>query len=122
MNSFEWKYKNIINKRRNKKIAAKTELKAGQDKAVKLQTYDFKSFYWSKVLCQWWSTTLLTTTRTNTDNNLSASIKWYKNSNFCLIFKRSCLKQTKNKKSATFSSPNITFFLLLTDYMYGQEI
>ena len=44
MNSFEWKYKNIINKRRNKKIAAKTESKAEQDKAVKLQTYDLSLF------------------------------------------------------------------------------
>ena len=44
MNSFEWKYKNIINKRRNKKIAAETESKAEQDKAVKLQTYDLSLF------------------------------------------------------------------------------
>ena len=32
-------------------------------------------------------------TPTTADNSLSPSIKWYKNSNFCLIFKGSCLKQ-----------------------------
>ena len=33
------------------------------------------------------------TTPTTTDNGLSSSIKWYENSNFCLIFKGICLKQ-----------------------------
>ena len=30
------------------------------------------------------------TTPTTTYNSLSPSVKWYKNSNFCLIFKRNC--------------------------------
>ena len=33
------------------------------------------------------------TTPTTTDNSLSLSFKWYENSNFCLIFKGSCVKQ-----------------------------
>ena len=33
------------------------------------------------------------TTPTTTDNSFSPIIKWYENSNFCSIFKRSCLKQ-----------------------------
>ena len=33
------------------------------------------------------------TTPTTTDNSLSSSIKWYTNSNFYLVFKRSSLKQ-----------------------------
>ena len=37
-----------------------------------------------------------------TDNSLSSPIKWYGNSNFCLIFKRSCLKQ----KSSIYTPPN----------------
>ena len=45
---------------------------------------------------------------TNTDNSLSPSIKWYENSNFCLISKGRCLKQ----KTATFNPPNIIFFLM----------
>ena len=43
------------------------------------------------------------TNSTTTDNSLSPSIKWYEFSNFCLIFKRNCLKQ----KNATFTLPNI---------------
>ena len=39
-------------KEKMNKLATKAELKAEQDKRVKLQTYDFKSFYWSKLLCQ----------------------------------------------------------------------
>ena len=38
-------------------------------------------------------------TSTTTDNSLSPSVKWYKNSNFCLIFKGSYLKQKKQKKT-----------------------
>ena len=33
------------------------------------------------------------TTPTTTDNSLYPSINWYGNSNFCLLFKGSCLKQ-----------------------------
>ena len=43
-------------------------------------------------------------TPTTTDNNLSPSIKWYGNSNFCLVFKGSCLKS----KNATYTPPNRT--------------
>ena len=35
------------------------------------------------------------TTPTTTDNDLFPSIKLYGNSNFCLVFKGSCLKQKK---------------------------
>ena len=45
---------------------------------------------------------------TTTDNSLSTSIRWYRDSNFCLVFKGSCLKQ----KNATFTPPNIINFLL----------
>ena len=33
------------------------------------------------------------TTPTTTDNSLSPSIKWYRNSDFSLVFKGSCSKQ-----------------------------
>ena len=35
-------------------------------------------------------------------------IKWYENSNFCLIFKGTCLKQ----RNATFTPPNIINLLI----------
>ena len=43
------------------------------------------------------------TTPTLANNNLFPSIKWYENSNLCLIFKVHCLKQ---KNAAT--PPNIS--------------
>ena len=43
------------------------------------------------------------TSLTTTDDILSPSIKWYKSSYFCLIFKGNCLKQN----NATFPLPNI---------------
>ena len=46
------------------------------------------------------STKKLTTPTTN-DNSLSPSIKLYGNSNFCLVFKGSCLKQTKKPPTHT---------------------
>ena len=47
-------------------------------------------------------------TPTTTDNSLSPSIKWYGISNFCLVFKGSCLKQ----KNETYTPPNrIIFFI-----------
>ena len=46
------------------------------------------------------------TTLTTTDNSVSPSIKWYRNSNFCLVFKESCLKQ----KSRTYILPYRTSF------------
>ena len=67
-----------------------------------------------KVL-SWKSKSLSTekpTTPTTNDNILSPSIKWYKNSNFCLVFKRSCLKQ----KNATYTPPNrIVFFVVVCE-------
>ena len=48
------------------------------------------------------------TTPTINDNSLSPSIKWNKNSNFCLIFKLSCLKH----KSAACTPSDIIIFLL----------
>ena len=48
------------------------------------------------------------TTTTTTDNSLSPSIRWYKNSNVYLIFKGSRLKQ----KSTTFTPPNIINFFV----------
>ena len=49
------------------------------------------------------------TTPTATDNSLSLSVKWYENSNFCLIFKESHIQQ----KNTTFTAPNITFLLFM---------
>ena len=48
-------------------------------------------------------------TPTTTDYSLSLSITWYVNSNFCLVFKLTCLKQ----KNATYTPPNrIHFFII----------
>ena len=49
------------------------------------------------------------TASTTTDNSLSLSIKWYEKSNFCLIFKGSCLKQ----ENTNFAPPNIIIFYCL---------
>ena len=49
------------------------------------------------------------TTSTTTSNSLSPLFKLFQNSNFCLIFKESCLKQ----KNATFTPPNIIIFFLV---------
>ena len=107
-------------KEKMKKLVTKAELKAEQDKRVKLQTYDVSLFvgqsyfvsdgaqlylilqplyYTLKSLgdteknvsrkSKGLSTEKRTTLNT-TDNSLSPSIKWYENSNFCLIFKGSC--------------------------------
>ena len=46
------------------------------------------------------------TTPTSANDSIFPSIKWYRNSNFYLVFKGSCLKQT-NKKSLT---PNFYFY------------
>ena len=48
-------------------------------------------------------------TPSTTENLPSPSISWYANSNFCLVFKGSCLKQN----NATYTSPKRIFFLLL---------
>ena len=49
------------------------------------------------------------TTPTTNDNSLSPSVKLYRNSIFCLVFKGSCLKQ---KKNTTYNTPNRMIFLL----------
>ena len=49
------------------------------------------------------------TTPATTDNSLSSSIKWHGNSNFCLIFKGSCLKL----KVTTFTPSNGIFFFIV---------
>ena len=51
------------------------------------------------------------TTPTTTDSSLSPSIKWHKNTNFCLIFQKSCLKQ--KKRNAIFTPPNILIFFFI---------
>ena len=49
------------------------------------------------------------TSPTTTYNCLSTSIKWFGNSNFCLVFKGRCLKQN----NATYTTPKkITFFIV----------
>ena len=47
------------------------------------------------------------TTSSTTDNSLSPSIKWYGNSNFCLVIKVSSLKQ-KN----AITPPNTIYFFI----------
>ena len=123
-------------KRRNKKLATKTELKAEQDEIVKLQTYDLSLFIGQSYLVKhgaqlylilqplyytlkrlgdttnvvsWKSkgkSTEKLTTSTTTDNSLSPPVKWYRDSNLCLVFKGSCLKQ----KNTTFT-PRNNFFV-----------
>ena len=107
-------------KEKMKKLVTKAELKAEQDKRVKLQTYDLSLFIGQRyfvsdgaqlyLILQPLYYTLKSlgdteknvsrkskglstekrTTLNTTDNSLSPSIKWYENSNFCLIFKGSC--------------------------------
>ena len=49
------------------------------------------------------------TTPFNTDNSLSATIKWYEDSKFFLTFKGNCL----NQNNATYTPPNrINFFVV----------
>ena len=45
-------------------------------------------------------------TPTTANNSLFPLIKWYTNSNFCLVFRGSCLKQ----KSESYTPPNIYEF------------
>ena len=42
------------------------------------------------------------------DNSLSPSIKWYRNSDFCLVVKRNCL----NQKYATYTPSNRIIVLI----------
>ena len=48
---------------------------------------------------------------TTTDNSLSQSIKWYGNSNFCLVFNGSCLKQN----NAGYTPPNRIIFFIVSE-------
>ena len=54
--------------------------------------------------------TVKLTTPTTTDNSLSLSIKWCKNSSNCLIFKENCLKQKKNKHNFYSLKQNNIFY------------
>ena len=59
------------------------------------------------------------TAPTSCDNILSPSIKWYGDSNFCSVFKESCLKQ----KKATFSPPNrINIFTVYQLDTWSQDL
>ena len=59
------------------------------------------------------------TSPTTTDNSLSPSIKWPKDSKFCLIFKGSCL----NQKNATYTPNNrITFLILYELDTYSWDL
>ena len=73
---------------------------------LQLLYYTFKKTGNTQKVVSWKSKSLSAekrTTPTSTNNNLFPSIKWYENSNLCLIFKVNYLKQ----KNATFSPPNI---------------
>ena len=58
------------------------------------------------------------TTSTTTDNSLSPSIKWYENSNFCLICEGSCLKQ----KSSFYSSKYNNFFIVYASDTWSRDL
>ena len=74
--------------------------------------YTFKTLSNSEKVTSWkskgWSAEKLTTS-TTIDNILSPTIKLHDDSKFCLVFKRSCLKQ----KNAIFYTPSnrINFFI-----------
>ena len=132
------KIKTLATREEIKKLATKTELEAEQDKIMKLQTYDLSLFIGQSYFVndraqlylilqplyytlKWlgdtekdvsWKYKGLSTEKltdlTTTDNSLSPSITWYKNSNFYLMFKRSCLRQ---KKLNFYYSKYNTFFL-----------
>ena len=75
--------------------------------------YTLKNLADTKEFILWRSKGLSTeklTAPITADNSLYPSIEWYENSNFCLIFKASCLKQ----KKTTFTFPNtINYFYCL---------
>ena len=126
------KIKILATKKEIEKLAIKAELKVEQDKIVKFQTYDLSHFigqsyfvndgaqlylilqplYYTlkrlgdteKVVS--WKLKALPTEKltipTTADNSLSPSIKWYKNSNSCLIFKGNCVKKIYSSKYKNF--------------------
>ena len=56
---------------------------------------------------------------TTAGNSLSPSIKWYRNANFCLVFKGGCLKQ----KAVDFNPPNkIDFFIVYELDTWSQDL
>ena len=59
------------------------------------------------------------TTPTTTDNSLSPSIKWYANSNFCFIFKGSCLKQ---KNATYFPAHRINFLVVYELDIWSRDL
>ena len=72
----------------------------------------FKNLTGTKTFVSWKSKSLLSenvTTPITADNSLSPTFKWYRNSNFCLVFKGSYLKPDQ----ATFTSPNIIHFSIV---------
>ena len=74
--------------------------------------YTFKRLGDIEEVISWKSKDLLNeklNTLTTNDNSLSPSINWYGDSNYCLLFKGSYLKQ----KNAPYTSPNrIDFFIV----------
>ena len=53
------------------------------------------------------------------DNSHSPTIKWYRNINFCFVFKRSCLKQEK----ATFTPIDIiNLFIVYELERWSQDL
>ena len=96
----------------------KAELKAELDKTVKLQTYDLSLFIGQSyfvndgalyLILQLLYYTLERLGDTEKVVSWNKSCEWYENSNFCLIFKRSCSKQ----KSTPFTPPNIINFCIV---------
>ena len=99
--------KTLATKKETKTLAKKAELKAEQDKIVKLQIHGLNVFinqsYFANDGAQHYLMPI------TTDNSLSPSIVWYGDSNFCLIFKGSCL----NRKNATFTPWNRIIFVVV---------
>ena len=65
--------------------------------------YSFRRILITVRVISWESKDLSSESIVTPNNNLSVTIKWYRNSNFSLVFKGSCLKQDR----ATFTSRNI---------------
>ena len=72
----------------------------------------FKKLTGTKKFVSWKSKSLLSESVAipiTADNSLSPTFKWYRNSNFCFVFKGNYLKQDE----ATFTSPNIIHFSIV---------
>ena len=57
------------------------------------------------------------TTPTTIDHSLSPSIKWYRDSNFCLVFKGRCLRQ----KNTTFTLPNERIYFIVYELVTSHS-